>query len=317
MNHTALALLGASQRRLLVHLPARARLLAHCGVRSSSAAPAPVEPVASPLNRGIAMQITRTLAALALVAAGLALAPNAPAGAEDRPSTALVTTDEQNCHETNILRAVLTSQLDALVPDRYTLLRITPTASRFIVTTVTCFQMSVDGQPAVGRDKPTTISIGSAVVTHRDGQQLPPRQQQYIVWYGTDNPVLFAKLQQTGLPVSFLPRSSATITSNGATSTITRAIRGAGLDYDETAVGIEPTAAPQPSTSVWWHDGPKGDLRITYNNQVASSTAVITADFRSNEVLSQIIALPNLLQINGSTFGYVRGSWTSEVSFVD
>jgi hypothetical protein len=262
------------------------------------------------------MRITRTLAALALVAAGLALAPHAPAGAEERTSGALVTTDEQNCYETNITRAVLTSQLEALVPDRYTLLQITPIASRFTITTVTCSRVTVDGQPAVGRDKPTTITIGSAVVTHRDGQQLP-RQQQYIVWYGTDNPVLFAKLQQTGLPVSFLPSSNATVSSNGATSTITRAIRGAGLDYDETAVGTEPTAAQQATISVWWHDGPMGDLRITFSNQFASSTAVITADYRGNEVLSRIIASPNLLQINGATFVYVRGSWTSEVSFVD
>jgi hypothetical protein len=262
------------------------------------------------------MHITRTLAALGLVATGLTLATTAPATAEDLPSTAVVTTDEQDCRETNIARAVLTSELDPLVPDRYTLLRITPTASRFFVTTYTCSQVSVDGQPAVGHDKPTTVTIGSAVVTHRDGQQLPS-QQQYIVWYGTDNPVLFAKLQQTGLPVSFLPQSSATITSDGATSTLEWAIRGAGLDYDERTVGTEPTAAPQASTSTWWHDGPKGDLRITYNNLSAASSAVINADFRSNELLSQIIALPNLLQINGVAFGYIRGSWTSQVSFVE
>jgi hypothetical protein len=261
------------------------------------------------------MHTTRTLAALGLVATGLTLATNAPATAE-LLSSAVVTTDEQDCRETNIARAVLTSELDPVVPDRYTLLRITPTASRFLVTTYTCSQVSVDGQPAVGRDKPTTVTIGSAVVTHRDGQQLPSQQQQYIVWYGTDNPVLFAKLQQTGLPVSFLPHSSATITSDGAASTVEWAIRGAGLDYDETAVGTEPTAAPPASTTIWWHDGPEGDLRITYDNQLAVSSAVITADFRSNELLSHIIALPNLLQINGVPFVYIRGSWTSHVSFV-
>ena len=262
------------------------------------------------------MHIKRTLVALGLVAAGLTLTTTAPAAAEDLPSTAEVTTDEQDCHETNIARAVLTSELDPLVPDRYTLVQVGPIASRFFVTTYTCSQVSVDGQPVVGHAKPTTVTIGSAAVLTRDGQPLPS-QQQYIVWYGTDNPVLFAKLQQTGLPVSFLPGSSTTITSAGATTTVEWAIRGAGLDYDEKAVGTEPATAPQASTSTWWHDGPKGDLRITYTNLLAASSAVITADFRSNELLSQIIALPNLLQINGVPFGYIRGSWTSQVSFVE
>jgi hypothetical protein len=50
---------------------------------------------------------------------------------------------------------------------------------------------------------------------------------------------------------------------------------------------------------------------------VRTSSAVITADFRSNALLDQIIAQRPLLQISGVTFGYIRGSWTSDVTFVD
>jgi hypothetical protein len=269
------------------------------------------------------MKRTRTtiLAVLGLAATALAVATTSPAAAEDPTSSsaAAVTTDEQDCHETNIARAVTTASLRPLVPSRYDLLTPNPavnTTGRITVFTYTCFGVSVDGQPVVGRNKPTTVTIGTAAVRTRDGLPLASNEQQYILWYGTDNPVLFAKLQQTGLPVSFLPHSSATITSDGATSTVEWAIRGAGLDYDETAVGTEPTAAPAASTTIWWHDGPEGDLRITYDNELAVSAAIITADFRSNELLSHIIALPNLLQINGVPFVYIRGSWTSQVSFV-
>ena len=167
---------------------------------------------------------------------------SAPASADTLTSMA-ATTDEQDCREANVSRAVLTSRLDPLVPDRYSLLQITATASRLALTTYTCARVSVDGQPVAGHDKPTTVTIGSAVVTHRDGEQLPT-QQQYILWYGTDNPVLFAKLQQTGLPVSFLPGSSGTASSDEGVTTIDWAIRGAGLDYQLQAEGSEPAANP-------------------------------------------------------------------------
>jgi hypothetical protein len=62
---------------------------------------------------------------------------------------------------------------------------------------------------------------------------------------------------------------------------------------------------------------PKGDLRVTYDNLERTSSALITADFRSNALLDQIIAQRPLLQISGVTFGYIRGSWTSDVTFVD
>jgi hypothetical protein len=257
-----------------------------------------------------------TIATLGLVTSAFTLVAAPPAGADGRSSTAQVSTDEQDCRETNVVRAVLTSGLDPLVPDRYSLLRLGPSASRFVVTTYTCSRVSVDGQPAVGHDKSTTVTIGSAVVTSRDGQPLPASQQQYVVWYGTDNPVLFAKLQQTGLPVSFLHGSSATASADAGTTTIDWAIRGAGLDYVEQAVATDPPDEPGASTTTWWYDGPEGDLQITYANQLATSTAVVTADFTRNELLSEIIAQPALLTINGVRFGYARGSWTAEVRSV-
>lgn len=262
------------------------------------------------------MHLRRVIAALGLAAASLAVPVTAPAAADAAAAAAGVTMDERDCRESNVSRAVLTSELRQLVPERYQLLQVGPIGSRLVVTTYTCSRVSIDGQPVVGRDKSTTVTIGSAVVTHRDGEQLSS-QQNYIIWYGTDNPVQFAKLQQTGLPISFLPRSSATVASDGVTTTVEWAIRGAGLDYDETILGTEPVGDPDAFTGTWWYDGPNGDLKITYNNVLARSSAVVSADFTGNELLRRIITSPTLLHLNGTTIGmrYARGSWTAQVSF--
>jgi len=257
----------------------------------------------------------RVVVAVALAAAGLILATPMAAAADPLPPPPAVTMDEQDCLETSVARAVLTSKIDPLVPDRYALANLNANASRFIVTTYTCSQVSVEGQPVAGHDKPTTVTIGTAPVISRDGEQFPS-QEQYIIWYGTDNPVLFAKLQQTGLPVSFLPRSSTTITSDNGITTVDWAIRGAELNYDERAVWTEQTTELVTPTTTWWHDGPKGDLRITYDNRFMRSTAVLTADFTDNDLLSDLIAQPTLLNINQVPFPFVRGSWSSQVSFV-
>jgi hypothetical protein len=269
------------------------------------------------------MHLTKTLAALGLAATGLAVATTTPAVADDPPSTtaAAVTTDEQGCHETQIQRAVTMSSLRPLVPTRYGLFPVNPagTTGRITATSYTCAAVSVDGQPVVGRDKTTTVTIGSARVNARDGQPLLSSQGEYILWYGTDNPVLFAKLQQTGLPVVFLRRSTGSVTSDGVTNTVDWSIAEAGLDYTVSLTGPVPATDPatRPETSTtWWFDGPKGDLKIIYTNHTLSTPVPVNADFTANAVLKDRVVAPAALVINGGVFQYIQGGWTSDVSFV-
>jgi hypothetical protein len=254
----------------------------------------------------------RVIAILCLLVA--ATAGVSPAAADER---APITTDERDCVETDVARAVTTTGLDPLVPDRYTLSGVSATASRLIVITYTCQRVDVAGSLPLEPDGGlTTVTIAAAAVTHRDGEPLPSEQQLYVVWYGTDNLELFADLRRAGLPASYLPRSSATVT--GGTGEVAWSVRGAGLDYDQTASSPLPdTDGPRDSTVVPWHDGPRGDLRLTVSNsRLQESTAVVTADFTSNRVLSEIIALPRLLTITDVRFPYVSGSWTSTVETV-
>jgi hypothetical protein len=253
--------------------------------------------------------LTAVLGLLAAATVGLS-----PAAADEG---AVVSTDERDCVETGVARAVTTAGLDPLVPERYTLLAVSATASRLTVITYTCQDTAVTGSlPLKSDGEPTTVTIAAATVTHRDGQPLPTEQQLYVVWYGTDNLELFVNFRRAGLPASYLPRSSATV--NAGTGDVAWSIRGAGLSYDQIATNPLPDPdGPRDSTVVFWHDGPRGDLRLTFSNsQLEETTAVVTADFTSNEILTEIIALPRLLTVTDVRFPYVRGSWTSTVETV-
>ena len=254
---------------------------------------------------------------LLVAASGLVALTSAalhPAAAQDAP---LVSTDERSCVETNVARAVTTTGLDPLVPDRYTLTAVSPTASRLIVITYTCEAIEVDGAlPQESPAGPTTVTIGLAAVSHRDGEPLPTLEQFYVVWWGTDDHELFANLRQAGLPAKYLPRTTATY--DPASGSATWTIRGAGLDYHQRATSPSAdTDGLSDSTVGFWHGGPQADLRVAVDNsQLESTTAVLDADFSANEILSEIIAQPRLLTITNTRFTYVRGSWTSTVTTV-
>jgi hypothetical protein len=157
------------------------------------------------------------------------------------------------------------------------------------------------------------LSIGSAAITARDGA---PTTGFYVLWYATDNPVLFAKMQQTGMPVAFLPRSDCTVEAGPVTCNLNWAIRGAGLRASCTQSAPSRRPPRPPSALSWYHDGPFGDLRITFHNEMRPvSTAAVTADFTRNEVLQPMLVSPAV--ITGVPSPYLRGTWTSELEYLN
>lgn len=152
----------------------------------------------------------------------------------------------------------------------------------------------------------------SAAITGRDGV---PEPDFYLLSYTTNNPVMFAKLQRTGLPVHFAPDSEVTVEAGETTSTLTFTVRGA-LDYDLTAVTDEPDGQVSPSIGTWYYDGPDGDIRISYQNETPpSSTAAITADFTRVQPMASM-ATTTLTPVNGFAF-YIRGGWFSETEYLE
>ena len=258
------------------------------------------------------MKSSRILATLGLAAATLAVAAPAPADTDTAPGLyPMATAVEQGCHELIISRGGNAAAVRAAVPARYTLLNNSAT-----VTTYTCEDVTVDGQPNIGSG-PTTTTIGTVGGTHRDGAELGANSR-YILWHGTDNPVLFAKYQQVGLPTQLLHPSTEAAAVETPTSTAAWSIRGKGLDYDITEA--IPTGAPgQPPVTpqvTWYHEGPDGTVELALDNNTRQSTALTRATLSGLEPLFGLLANPALATIPlpntiPPALAYITGGWTS------
>ena len=248
------------------------------------------------LRTAVAAAATTSLVGL------LAAGPLAPAHAE---RTRVVSVQE-DCHAVGIPRAVTTSGLRQLVPERHTINTLTPTASRLLVTTVTCESVRVEPGSEQSPARRTTYTLGAVPLTASNGA---PTRDFYLLWWGTDNPEEAAKLRQLGLPVTFQPHTTSVISTDGATNTLAWDLRGGGLDYRIDAVGNEPGTTVTSSEMTWVHDGPDGPVRITADNRMRPvSTAVTTADFSDLEPLVPILASP--VRPTNVAFTYFRGGWT-------
>lgn len=255
------------------------------------------------LRAAVAAAATASLVGL------LAAGSLAPAHAE-RTSVVSV---QDDCHEVAIPRAVTTSGLRQLVPERHTINTLTPTASRLWIITVTCESVRVEPGSDHSPARRTTYTLGAVPLTASDGV---PTTDDYLLWWGTDNPEEAAKLRQLGLPVTFQPHTTSTVSEDGATNTLAFDLRGGGLDYRIDAVGNEPGTTLTSSEMTWVHDGPDGTVRITADNRTRPvSTAVTTADFSSLEPLIPILASP--VRPTNVPFTYFRGGWTITAELVD
>ena len=114
---------------------------------------------------------THQLAAIVTALTATLATQQVPALAAEEPpgpqgARTVTATDEQDCYEVLTTRGVVTTAVDALVPDRYGI-ATTPTISLAIIT-YTCRDLAVDR----GDDShagTTTVSIGSVAITSVDG----------------------------------------------------------------------------------------------------------------------------------------------------
>jgi len=273
------------------------------------------------------MHTRRLIAALGLAAAALASTATT-ATAEPTPTKA--STAENDCSEIAITRATNAPDAQAVIPSRYGISETNPGVGRLFVHTYTCQALTIDGQPVVGGNRPTTISIGSVAVNTLDGTTLAGGFNAYILWFGTDNPVLFAKYQQLGLPVRFLKPdtgTTTTLTTDGAITAIDWAIRNPGINYDVVTKGaIEPpTTTRQGADIFFWYDTGAHDLRLTYHNTAIrpSSSAPVRADLRGATLATDLMRIKDATVAGGPlippsedpdatiNLAYTRGSWTA------
>lgn len=293
------------------------------------------------------MRTRRIIAALGIAAAALAIQAPAPAAIVDPVtpsppghSDIAVGTQEHGCFEAPISRAVPTAKLAAQVPARYTLSiinpNVTPTNSSVVISTYTCEDVRVNqyGDPLVLPDpadenadpadeaqsgQPTITTVARVGITRRDGVPTPGT---YLLWYGTNNRVLFGELERLGLPVYLLTGSTTTV--NDATHQITWNIRG-GLDYDLPPIVTEPAGDPTPRGDlVLYYDTADGEnLKMTYTHQVYAVRDALpdpagTLYTPSNPAdLTRLTPLTDLLANQASATIPAPPATTARFAFVD
>ena len=157
---------------------------------------------------------------------------------------------------------------------------------------------------------------------------VPPRRL-YVLWVGTDNPLLFARLQQLGVNVYFIPRSSysevTTLAADGTRRTeivVNYAGNGpGGLDYTRTITATEGTSPTPPDgpAAGWYTLGTKGEVALSFINDFTSAgTATVCLDYAPNSIPTQY----GLTEFtNGSCFptlrAFIRGSWQGHWDLLD
>ena len=183
--------------------------------------------------------------------------------------------------------------------------------------------------PALGVDRPTTVSIGAVQVTTRDGEPVSGFAT-YVLWYATDNPVVFAQLRALEWPAQQMTPDTETAFDLGAPNTPSAAawtVHAPGLDYELRALSTEPVPVAGGGDVYFFHDSERGDLQlVAHNLALASSPASLQGDLRGAGPLPDLLTNPDLALIplgiginpdgvySAPGFRYTRGTWTSEVT---
>ena len=162
--------------------------------------------------------------------------------------------------------------------------------------------------------RPTIVSIGT-VLMYREG--VPA---EYILWYGTDNPLLFARLQQLGVDAHFIPRSTYSETDDEQGR---RQIRvdyvgngPGGIDHTRTiTVLTAPTGTTREDTSTFYHLGSRGEVRFDYALLLeANGTANVCFEV-GEESLPLHYGITSFCYPGTRTF--FRGGWTGTIQLLE
>jgi hypothetical protein len=241
-----------------------------------------------------------------------------PPGLDDRVThMTLLETREWDCYELNIPRTGNLAAIREAVPERYqpVVLGAPPDTYALLRTwDYVCRDLTVDGQPYAPM---TQISLGGVSLASRDGQLTSGTF--YLLWIGTDNAVLAARYAQVGLPATFVPDMRSSVSELPDVPYVVSFDVPGRLGH--TVAGAA-GAPPQPqavtdSRVTLYHEGASGEVALAYANQeIAAVGALITADYRENQVLVPLIRFDRLLQIGGTVVfpnSLIRGSWNATV----
>lgn len=281
------------------------------------------------MNSHRAAALAAAVALTALFTAAVAASPASPItsdGVKIDEHADEIFTEEKDCFETADRRPVPIGLVRQYVPARYTPEEVAapgppvwPNPGERIglvgFTDYVCKAFSVNGH----QPRPTMISMGVVQFVARDNV---PRRGLYVLWIGTDNPLLFVRLRQLGVTTYFIPRSnyseSVTTAADGTTATeITANYVGNGPDgltYTRTISASGP-AVPGPSdglASGFFHLGSRGEVNFTFQNHFQPSLrATVCFELEPGSVPTQygLTGFPGLDFCFPALRPLFRGSW--------
>jgi hypothetical protein len=143
----------------------------------------------------------------------------------------------------------------------------------------------------------------------------------YLLWYGTSDPVLAARMRQLGVPAQNLVGASVEpyVEGQPTWSLVAPAPLAHRLDVGA-IVSSPPMELETPELGLTvFYDGPRGDLRFQWINWAFSSgSGAVAGDLTGVQPLVPLIFSPNLLNLSGaSRFGFYRGNWTLQAERLD
>lgn len=276
---------------------------------------------------GVAAAITISTIALAAAAAVAAPASAITSdGVRLNEHAGEIVTEENDCFETADRRPAPIEVVRESIPDTFTP-EVTvapgppvwPIAGQLVgavaFTDYVCESFSVNGHGP----RPTIVSMGVVPFVARDGVA---DRGSYILWVGTDNPLLFVRLKQLGVKTYFIPRSNYTETVKSApdgttTTEITVNYVGNGpdgLSYTRT-ISAREAVLPAPADGLatgWVHLGSQGEVNLTFQNHFQpTGRATVCIQFAPGSVPTQY-GVTNFSN-SGSCFptlrNFFRGSW--------
>jgi hypothetical protein len=210
------------------------------------------------------------------------------ASVDEQPNSVQI--DQRDCFGTQDSRPVLDAQAASYVPAGYEVVTtapppppawLGPVDAKVVqanLEDLVCGSVSVAGH----QPQPMIVSIGLVRVT-RDGIRT-----WYVLWMGTDNPLLFAQLRQLGVTSYFIPHSSYSETTNELGQrviTVNTVDDGpGGLNYTRTITVVnEPTIAVSGPGSAY-HIGRRGEVAFTWSSSAKSGSAKVCFDLQEGSL---------------------------------
>ena len=243
----------------------------------------------------------------------LSLLPALALGVHPSRADQATWTVEQGCTEVNEARLADPAAVGAALPEGWRPRVLANGRAQTFFVDYTCDSLEVDGGPGRRTTVSMLVALGS---TRTDGT---PGTRNWVLWHGTDNPLLVRSLKQSGVESRFLPRTEVAV--GRADGRVVLEVRyvddrpGAGLDY------VRRTSAPTPTGELVEAPGgvfsfptEAGVVEVAYANRTRTVRPVTTSQSFAATSLPRALGIADLPPTTSTSLSLTEGSWTSTLT---